>query len=74
MFWFIFQCSPVDKFWNFRDQGVCIDIWWLVLGSSISHLIVDIAILILPVPTVQKLQISWAQKAMLSVVFAQGGL
>lgn len=74
LFSFIFQCSPVNALWNFQEQGVCLDdAWWIVLGSSISHFIIDIAILILPVPTVRKLQMSWPRKAMLFIVFAQGG-
>ncbi|KAK0508855.1 hypothetical protein JMJ35_009131 [Cladonia borealis] len=75
IFPFIFQCSPVNKYWNFQEQGLCMSMRddLLVLWSSISHFIIDMAILILPVPTVCKLQMSWPRKAMLFLVFAQGG-
>ena len=44
------------------------------LVELISNFVIDMAILILPVPTVRKLQISWPRKAMLFLAFAQGGL
>ncbi len=44
------------------------------LGTNIPHLLIDIALLILPLPYIQKLYITRPQKYILCVIFLLGGL
>ena len=70
----VFQCHPVNGFWDLGVVATCLKTDRVNIGSSILHVITDVAILILPLPLVWKLRIERSQKATLSAVFALGGL
>ena len=74
IFVIIFQCNPVSKAWNPLTPGTCINSWlFFVIGSSMNCG-TDIAILILPLPSVLRLQLSKWQKISLVGVFLLGSL
>ncbi|MCJ1459210.1 hypothetical protein MMC28_009587 [Mycoblastus sanguinarius] len=71
-----FQCRPVAAFWDIslRHDATCQNSFWSYLISSLVHVITDLAILVLPIPLIWKLQMNRSQKLLLSAIFALGGL
>ena len=68
-------CTPREKIWNpLLDTGHCFNIWATFQANGIFNVISDFAILILPVPSVWKLQISLKRKILTTAVFATGFL
>lgn len=45
-----FVCNPVSEAWNFMLPGTCLNFTQLWLGNGLPNLIIDIFILVLPVP------------------------
>lgn len=74
--WFtaLFQCIPVAKQWIQKLDGSCIDrlafFRWICLPNAVH----DVAMLVLPVPMVWKLQMASRQKAALGTIFLLGSL
>ncbi|KAI6365774.1 hypothetical protein MCOR25_005263 [Pyricularia grisea] len=66
------QCIPLVKAWNPWVQGQCINLFLTQLCISIPSIIVDIAILALPIPHVLKLQLSPWQKYLVMGTFLLG--
>ncbi|MCJ1315866.1 hypothetical protein MMC15_001186, partial [Xylographa vitiligo] len=69
----IFICIPVRSFWDFSVQGSCIffSTFWIVVCTF--ELVLDVAILILPVGEISHLQLSFKKKILLSLIFLLGG-
>ena len=71
----IFQCFPVNYLWNRKIQGgQCIPQKALWIGSSVTSLLTDVAILCLPMPMIWNMRASRNQKIALSAVFLLGAL
>ncbi|KAF6218268.1 hypothetical protein HO133_006230 [Letharia lupina] len=71
----IFQCSPIQYMWDPTIPGRCItDTYWFFVGSSIPHIITDLALIGLPMPRIWKLQMPRSQKIMVSAILGLGGL
>ncbi|ESZ98065.1 hypothetical protein SBOR_1596 [Sclerotinia borealis F-4128] len=70
-----FQCLPVAYQWDKTiEGGKCIDSWlFFTIGSSFDVL-VDLALLILPIPAVWNLQLSVLQKLSVIAIFCLGSL
>ena len=69
------QCRPIAYFWNRTiPGGHCIDLLGLILGTGITNVVLDVMILILPLPVLSKLQIGKAKKIGLIGLFLVGGL
>ena len=68
------NCIPVAKFWNDSIEGGCINMEALWMSNAIVHIITDITILSMPMPTLSTLQLPQKQKLALMAVFALGGL
>lgn len=77
VFMSIFQCNPVQAAWTRWDGTVearCINvnaIGWASAGINIGF---DVAILILPLPGLVSLAMSWQRKIHLLFVFGLGSL
>ncbi|MCJ1292806.1 hypothetical protein MMC34_004359 [Xylographa carneopallida] len=69
----IFICTPVRSFWDFTVQGSCIffSTFWIVICTV--ELVLDVAILVLPVGEISHLQLSLKKKILLSFIFLLGG-
>ena len=67
-----FNCIPVDKYWKPKLSGTCIDTYEAFLGASIPNLITDFFLLLLPLPMLWRLHISWRSKIGLILVFLCG--
>ena len=68
-------CTPREKIWNpLLDTGHCFDIYATFQATGIFNVISDFAILILPMPSVWKLQMSFKRKILMTAIFATGFL
>ena len=75
LFFDIFQCSPREKIWDpLITTGHCYDGEAAYKASGIFNVISDFAILILPVPSVWRLNMSLRKKLLTICVFASGFL
>lgn len=68
----IFSCYPIEKTWDSTIPGRCIDYGIVTLAIGILNVIMDFAILGLPMPLVWKLRMSTRRKAYLSAIFGVG--
>jgi hypothetical protein len=70
----IFVCTPVQSFWDAGIHGTCVyySTFWIVIMAA--ELVIDVAILTLPIHETAKLQLSWRKKALLCMTFLLGGL
>jgi hypothetical protein len=75
-----FSCSPIAKNWNATLPGRCVgwgtkdpdEFFAMFLGHSISNLVLDIVVLLLPVPFLSMLRIGGKSKAGLITLFSLG--
>ena len=74
MFGAIFQCTPIERYWNEKLDGHCIDPYIYFVSISSANLLTDVIVLILPLRVVWKLNVTLRQKIALTGVFALGGL
>ena len=70
----ILVCLPVQSFWNPTVKGHCLnfDLYFLVIG--IIETVIDLFILILPVPVISTIRLPPRSKIMLYGIFLLGGL
>lgn len=74
VFAIIFQCIPIEYNWDTTiDGGHCINIGQFALVTSILNVLTDVTILILPLPLVQKIQVTPQKRRGLMLLFALGG-
>jgi hypothetical protein len=52
----IFQCTPIHLLWSATDRGNCLHTKALFQYASIPNVATDLAMLILPMPTIWKLK------------------
>lgn len=70
----LFACQPVQFFWNRLLSGHCMNLNTFYRVNTPINIIVDVAILIIPMPALWKLQAPKKKKIGLTVVFMMGGL
>ena len=72
----IFNCNPINAYWDTQiTNKACVDTFKYLLGIEIPNIILDVVILILPLPFPWRSHITLlSQKAGLLFVFALGGL
>ncbi|KAH6604495.1 putative PTH11-type G-protein coupled receptor protein [Trichoderma cornu-damae] len=71
-FLFIFICVPVQKLWYPEIPGHCINQVGTWIANASSTIITDLAILILPIPQIWKLQLRKTEKIGLTFAFGLG--
>jgi len=70
----VLSCMPVKAFWDISvTQKKCINTTAFFIANSAVHVILDIAILTLPVRKVWALKMSMQKKIMVSFMFLLGG-
>ncbi|KAF5027009.1 hypothetical protein F66182_884 [Fusarium sp. NRRL 66182] len=73
LFMGIFHCVPVQAFWDSTAGGYCaIEDKKFFFGTTLVHAAIDIAILILPMWQIGRLQLPILQKAGIMVMFTFG--
>lgn len=71
----IFFCKPISAYWNgTADGGTCIDQRRVIIADSAISIASDLWILILPVPMLWSLQMSWMKKVRVMGILGAGGL
>ena len=70
----LFTCVPVQRAWQSNVPGHCLDQQKTFLGASISNVVADFILLVLPVPMLWNLQVSRSRKFALVGVFVAGYL
>ena len=70
----IFYCVPVEKAWERTLTGHCDSQDTLWLGSGITCLVIDLIILILPMPMLWRLHLKRSRKLLITGVFICGYL
>jgi hypothetical protein len=70
----IFHCTPVDAYWNLNiKDAVCrIDPGKFMFGTTLVHLLLEIAVLILPAFQVASLKLRMGQKIAVVAMFMFG--
>ena len=68
----IFQCEPVSKYWDQDIPGNCQGQLLSFVEGAISSVIIDLLILILPLPQIFKLQIPTRRKYLIAGAFVLG--
>ncbi|KAK1712114.1 uncharacterized protein CLUP02_01889 [Colletotrichum lupini] len=66
------QCLPLNTLWEPWKPGTCINLFLTQLAIAVPSIIVDIAILYLPIPHVLKLQMNRAQRILVLFTFLLG--
>lgn len=69
-----FGCSPIKKYWIPDTPGVCLDLEPMFLAGDIPILVLDLLILLLPLPMLWKLQMTFNRKLLVVGVFIFGYL
>lgn len=68
----LLQCRPLHKSWERKIPGECYDyyLWWL--SSTLSNFLLDMIVLLLPLPMLWRLQIDRSKKKYIYCVFITG--
>ena len=70
----IFTCTPIEGAWNHAVAERCIHQKKFYYGNAIANVITDMIMLLMPVPTVWRLNLSTRKKINVTAVFMLGGL
>lgn len=69
----IFQCKPIYAFWDRSAEGYqCIELFPTQLGSGITSVVLDLWVLLAPMPVLWKLQMKRSKKVGLATIFLMG--
>ncbi|KAI1282228.1 hypothetical protein F5Y07DRAFT_395028 [Xylaria sp. FL0933] len=63
------ECNPISKKWNPTLPGQCVKDSNLYLSNAVPSIVIDLLILILPVPMIWGIQASRIRKASITLVF-----
>ncbi|KAL4940970.1 hypothetical protein BDV06DRAFT_223572 [Aspergillus oleicola] len=69
----VFLCIPVSYAWTYWDrehEGHCMAQSGPFLAHSVVNVVLDVAIMVMPLPTLIKLQMGWARKGGVCAMFA----
>jgi hypothetical protein len=69
---FLTNCEPVDQLWNPQPDGHCRDQQYSDYATIGINLVLDIAILVLPMPMVWRLKMALNKKIIVTVMFSLG--
>ena len=68
----LFQCTPVQSFWNSAVPGRCISILAFFRAETAFNLVTNVAIILLPMPMVWRLHMALRRRILLTGIFASG--
>ena len=66
------KCNPRQKYWEPTVPGHCLGRELLGVATGVINVFFDFSILILPLPLIWRMQMSWAKKARVTAVFGVG--
>ena len=78
----LFSCTPIAKNWDFKLDGKCVawgskdpDVFFASwLAHSCSNMLLDILVLVLPIPFIHQLRMSGKTRVGLITLFSMGGM
>lgn len=70
----IFICFPIAHFWDSSVPGSCLDKKALWFSNAAMNILLDVWVLLLPIPAIYKLQLPTRQKLAIMLVFVVGGM
>ena len=70
----VFRCTPIALAWDTQLTGSCVPYLELFIAIQVLNIILDSAILVLPISAVAKLQMARSNKISVAGTFALGGL
>ena len=65
-------CDPVDKYWDIEKPGFCRRPDALYIANAVASVVIDIYILLLPLPIIAGLSMKLGRKLFVSGVFVCG--
>ncbi|KAH5358932.1 hypothetical protein HBI49_140190 [Parastagonospora nodorum] len=68
----IFQCNPIDRVYDRKIPGTCISFAAHRWSNASLNLLTDLAIFILPMPVIMRLNMSFGSKIGLVILFSMG--
>ncbi|KAI0012489.1 hypothetical protein F4779DRAFT_567749 [Xylariaceae sp. FL0662B] len=71
----IFQCAPVSYFWwrwDGEHTGYCFNVKAFIWAAWIIHISNDVWLMMVPLPLIAKLQLTFKKKLLISVMFCMG--
>ena len=68
----IFQCVPIRASWDTSIHGTCLNLGDQFFVGGITNALIDVIILILPVPLVWRLQVSVTKRWLIFGTFTLG--
>lgn len=70
----LLQCVPINASWDKNVHGRCINksAFWIIY--AILNILTDVAVLVIPIPQVRKLQLPWSKRCQVCFLFLLGGL
>ncbi|KAI4934946.1 hypothetical protein J4E85_002808 [Alternaria conjuncta] len=68
----IFQCTPVPRVYNRKLEGTCINFIWHRWSNAVLNILTDLAIFLLPMPIILKLNMSIGSRIGLVALFSIG--
>lgn len=69
-----FMCNPIQKAWKTELPGTCLNTGNLWTGSGVTSLILDVVILLMPLPMLWRLQLKTIRRIQICGVFICGYL
>lgn len=67
-----FICTPSRKVWLASLEGDCGNRNKLHTGCAVSGLILNVFILLLPLPVIRNMQLTWPKKVWLAIIYILG--
>lgn len=75
VFWGLFKCRPLAYTWDKSiPGGHCINVTEYCRWINFPNILIDVVIVVLPLPLIWRLQVSWNQKIDLTVTFLTSGM
>ncbi|KAL8974748.1 MAG: hypothetical protein Q9197_001010 [Variospora fuerteventurae] len=69
----IFQCAPIDKYWNREKPGSCVNGDVVLIVPGAINAVLNFLIIALPIPLLWKLRTTVSQKSVLTGIFVCAG-
>lgn len=73
----MFGCTPISYFWTSWDgehEGHCISTSGILWSAAFVNIIIDVWVMLIPVPSIMKLKFSLRKKMLAGIMFAFGVL
>ncbi|KAI5864318.1 hypothetical protein GGS23DRAFT_595951 [Durotheca rogersii] len=68
----LFKCIPIEKSWNFRMEGTCLDLHPLWYSTFVFNMISDLILFLEPIPSTWKLQLPLVKRLGLIAMLSLG--